>query len=212
MDLSDDIAYSVHDVEDAVVRESVSPRDLYRASEQERIVAATVRWYRHPSADRLGEALQRLLEQEAWPKDFSGSYIDLATMKDLTSDLIGRFISSVCEATSARYGTGPLVRYEGDVVVPQETADEITILKGIAVNYVMLPRESEPLYFEQRTMLFDLVDVLMERPDQLEPHFLDLWRYSDEAGRLRVVVDQVASLTDQSARKLHSELCGMLRN
>ncbi len=214
MDLADDIAYSVHDVEDTVVRkqENMSPRDLYTSREQDKIVAAAVDWYRHPSADRLAAALERLLKEETWPKDFSGSYVDLATMKDLTSDLIGRFISSVCDATYSVYGTGPLVRYAGDVVVPQETADEITILKGIAVKYVMLPRESEPLSYWQRSMLFDLVDVLVERPQELEPHFFDLWKQADERGRLRVVVDQVASLTDQSARKLHSELCGMLRN
>ena len=214
MDLADDIAYSVHDVEDTVVRkqENMSPRDLYNPREQDAIVADTVQWYKHPSPDRLGAALERLLEQEAWPKDFAGSYMDLAMMKDLTSDLIGRFISSVCEATRGAHGTGPLVRYAGDVVIPQETADEITILKGIAVKYLMLPRESEPQSYWQRSMLFDLVDVLTEHPQEMEPHFFALWKQADGDARLRVVVDQVASLTDQSARQLHSELCGMLRN
>lgn len=213
MDLADDIAYSVHDVEDAVVRkqDNLVPRDLYSAREQDDIVAATVEWYRHPSADRLAAALERLLKEETWPKDFTGSYVDLATMKDLTSDLIGRFISAVCEATRDAHGRGPLVRYSGDVVVPSETADEITVLKGIAVKYVMLPRESEPLSYWQRSMLFDLVDALMGRPEEMEPHFFTLWKSADADAQLRVVVDQVASLTDQSARQLHSELCGMLR-
>ncbi|MGO3085059.1 deoxyguanosinetriphosphate triphosphohydrolase [Ancrocorticia populi] len=212
MDLADDIAYCVHDVEDAMVREFVSPNTLRDPRQQAQIVEATCAWYNHPSPDRLGAALQRLIAEEDWPTQFAGSYRDLAQMKDLTSDLIGRFISSVCEATYAAHGTGPLVRYDGNVVIPQETQDEITVLKGIAVEYVMMPRESEPLYFEQRTLLFDLVDALQASPEQMEPHFFDMWKPADEAARQRVVVDQVASLTDQSARQWHSRLCGMFWN
>lgn len=212
MDLSDDIAYSVHDVEDAIVRGFCSPRALHDPSEQERIIAATMAWYHTSSPEMLHRALNRLLRDEAWPDDFSGSYRDLATMKDLTSDLIGRFISAVYDATIARFGDRPISRYRGDVVVPADAADEITILKGIAVTYVMLPRESEPLYFDQRTMLFDLVDALRERPQELEPHFYEMWKTQSEDGKLRVIVDQVASLTDQSARVWHSHLCGMMWN
>ena len=212
MDLADDIAYCVHDVEDAVVGGFVQPHVLHDPHHQSQIVEATRSWYKHPSPDRLGAALERLLAEEDWPENYSGSYGDLAQMKDLTSDLIGRFVSAVCEATYAAHGTGPLVRYAGNVVIPQATKDEITVLKGIAVEYVMMPRESEPLYFEQRTLLFDLVDALQQRPEEMEPHFFEMWKPADEAARLRVVVDQVASLTDQSARQWHSRLCGMFWN
>ena len=160
----------------------------------------------------LDDALDRLLGEEAWPAHFEGTYPQLAAVKDLSSDLIGRFVSSVCEATIAAHGPGPLRRYAGDVVVPERTRAEIALLKGLAVTYVMLPRESEPRYYEQRTVLFDLVDALVENPRALEPHFFEAWKARDESGRLRVIVDQVASLTDQSARQWHSRLCGFLRN
>ena len=212
MDLADDIAYCVHDVEDAVVGGFVQPHVLHDPHHQGQIVEATRSWYKHSSSDRLGAALERLLAEEDWPENYTGSYGDLAQMKDLTSDLIGRFVSAVCEATYAAHGTGPLVRYAGNVVIPQATKDEITVLKGIAVEYVMMPRESEPLYFEQRTLLFDLADALQQRPEEMEPHFFEMWKPADEAARLRVVVDQVASLTDQSARQWHSRLCGMFWN
>ncbi|MCF2705658.1 deoxyguanosinetriphosphate triphosphohydrolase [Arcanobacterium haemolyticum] len=212
MDLADDIAYSVHDVEDGIARGFVDPRDLRDPAEQARILDATQEWYHVGNRSQLEGAFERLLREEEWPEEFSGSFRALASMKDLTSDLIGRFISRVCEATREAHGSEPLVRYEGSVVLPQEIRDEITVLKGIAVAYVMLPREFEPPYFEQRTMLFDLVDALLDDPEQLEPQFRELWRGADEAGRLRIVVDQVASLTDQSARQWHARLCGMLRH
>lgn len=208
MDLADDIAYSTHDVEDGLVRGLIDVKSLCEPSQQRRVIEETSSWYRFSNVDALGDAFERLLAQEDWPEEFTGKYVELAKIKDLTSDLIGRFISSVCQANLKR----PLSRYNAHVVVPEETLAEITLLKGLAVTYVMLPRESEPLYHEQRTILFDLVDALVERPESLEPHFYELWKENDEDGRLRVIIDQVASLTDQSARQWHSRLCGFLRN
>jgi len=53
----------------------------------------------------------------------------------------------------------------------------------------------------QRQVLAELVAVLADRaPDGFEPMFAADWAVAgDDAGRLRVVVDQVASLTDTSA-------------
>ena len=82
------------------------------------------------------------------------------------------------------------------------------MLKGLAVAYVMAPRELEPLYHRQREVLVDLVHVLSERaPIALEPPFAADWaEAADDAARLRVVIDQVASLTDVSAAELHARL------
>lgn len=213
MDLADDIAYSVHDVEDAIVRGFLPPEKLRDGAQREEIIADTLSWYGSASVERLNAAFERLLRDEAWPERFTGSMADLAGLKDLTSDLIGRFISHVCQATWDVHGRAPLARYYGSVVVPQEVRDEILVLKGIAVKYVMLPRENEPVYFEQRTLLFDLVDALAANPERLEPHLYAMYREAaSQEERLRVIVDQVASLTDISARVWHSRLCGMLRH
>lgn len=214
MDLADDVAYSTHDVEDGIVRGLVRTDRLRDPAEQNRIVEATCRWYGFADGDALGAAFERLLGQENWPAEFVGTYAQLAQVKDLTSDLIGRFISGVCEATSSAHGTGSLRRHSGALVIPEAAREEIMLLKGLAVYYVMLPRESEPLYYEQRTVVYDLVDALNGSPERLEPQFLEQWNMAggDASGRLRAVVDQVASLTDQSARQWHSRLCGFLRN
>ncbi|MGJ9492505.1 deoxyguanosinetriphosphate triphosphohydrolase [Actinotignum sp. GS-2025b] len=212
MDLADDIAYSVHDVEDAIARGFFDPSCLTDPGERQKVVEDTLAWYGEPSAGELSDALDRLLREEAWPVHFGGNYRDFARMKDLTSDLIGRFVSAVCQATWAQSGHGKLVRYNGNVVVPPETFAEITVLKGIAVAYVMAPREHEPHYVEQRAIIFDLVEALLENPDELEPHLAESWASSDKDARLRLVIDQVASLTDLSARQWHAHLCGMLRH
>ena len=82
----------------------------------------------------------------------------------------------------------------------------------MAVHYVMGPRETEPIYYQQRTLLADLVQALWEAgADALEEPFASDWRSStDHSLRLRAVIDQVATLTDASASRWHTHLCGML--
>ena len=209
MDLADDISYSVHDVEDAVVGGRLDLAVLERPEERLRIVAAVHAWYGHAvDADGLQDAMDRLVATKLWGPAFDGSRGALAGLKDATSQLIGRFAGSAEEATRERYGRGPLTRYAASLVVPHHTLAEILVLKGLAVAYVLAPRELEPLYQRQREMLLDLVRVISDRvPISLEPPFAADWAAAaDDGARLRVVVDQVASLTDVSAAEWHARL------
>ena len=97
-------------------------------------------------------------------------------------------------------------------MIPEETSYEIVVLKGIAVHFVMAPGEREPMHGEEHRIVKDLVDVFMEdnpKPSSaLENVFFDDWlQAADDDARLRVAIDQVASLTDTSALTLHSLLC-----
>ncbi|MCG2802231.1 MAG: deoxyguanosinetriphosphate triphosphohydrolase [Cellulomonas sp.] len=209
MDLADDISYSVHDVEDAVVGGRVDLLVLGVADERARIAEAVSTWYGDQvDADGLYAAMDRLVAAQLWTTGFDGSRRALAMLKDATSQLIGRFAKAAHAATQAAHGVGPFTRYAADLVVPVETLAEILVLKGIAVAYVMAPRELEPLYARQREVLTDLVHVMSDRaPLALEPPFAADWRAAgDDAERLRVVVDQVASLTDVSAASWHARL------
>ena len=69
-------------------------------------------------------------------------------------------------------------------------------------------RTRQPLYEDQRTLLSELVQLLMETGrDNLEPIFAADWEdAADTDAQLRVVIDQVASLTDVSATQWHSYL------
>jgi dGTPase len=93
-------------------------------------------------------------------------------------------------------------------VVPRADRIRCALLKGIALRYVMRRRGMEPWYARQREILADLVRVLAERaPDGLDPVFAPLWKEAaDDPARLRVVVDQVASLTDPAAVAWHTRL------
>ena len=210
MDLSDDVAYSVHDLEDAVVAGRIDLSWL-RDAGRRREVWGTVRdWYLPDASDaELDEALDALSATGAWPTaPYDGSRSAQAALKNLTSDLIGRFCTSVQHATHEKYGTGSLVRYDADLVVPRSTGLEIGCLKGIAAHYVMRADDRVSVMVTQREVVADLVTALRDGPpDLFEPAFrADLAEAGSDAARLRVVVDQVASLTDASALAWHARL------
>jgi len=209
MDLADDIAYSVHDVEDAVVGGRLDLEVLAHEDERARVVAAVQAWYGDwHTGDAVEGALHRLHDSGLLMTGFDGSRRALARLKDLTSSLIGRFSGAAQAATRDAFGDGALTRYAARLVVPEETAMEVLALKGVAVAYVMAPREREPVYLAQREIVADLVQVLAERaPVTLEPPFAADWKAAaDDGARLRVVMDQVASLTDVSAMQWHAQL------
>ncbi|BAQ30802.1 deoxyguanosinetriphosphate triphosphohydrolase [Bifidobacterium scardovii] len=213
MDLSDDIAYSVHDVEDAIATGAFNPLALADPRIIDRIVEEARAWYGPQwDGDKLVAAFERLQRLHMFPAHFNGSRAALAQLKNITSDLIGRFAWSVETATRDTYGDGPLVRYSANVVIPEETSYEIVALKGIAVYFVMAPREREPFHQKEQKIVEDLIDVFMadspRASDALESVFLADWNEAtNDDERLRVAVDQVASLTDSSALAMHSILC-----
>jgi dGTPase len=205
MDLADDVAYSVHDVEDGVVAGRIGLHDLDTTA-----VWGTVREWYLPGADDsvLDDALKSLRAVDGWPTSpYDGTRRHLAALKNLTSDLIGRFCGAVQDATFAT-SEGPFVRYRTDLVVPVETERQIAVLKGIAAHYVMRADDRVALMSRQRELLAELVEALVERgADALDAPYADDWHAaSDDTGRRRAVVDQVASLTDASAAAWHARL------
>jgi dGTPase len=77
----------------------------------------------------------------------------------------------------------------------------------MALRYVMRTRAAEGWYEEQRTILTELVDVLRRTPEALDVVFRPLYDAAQsDAEALRVVIDQVASLTDHAAVAWHRTL------
>ncbi len=211
MDWADDVAYSVHDVEDGIHAGLIDLAALRSRTVQQDLVDVVAGHY-PTGADHaeLAEALRRLLGTPFWPVGYSASLRDLAALKDMTSQLIGRFTAAAEAATRTAHPGQRLTRHDGTLEVPDPIRHEVAVLKGIANMFVMQRRGSDRAYARQRVMVQDLVEALVAgAPGSLEPHFRPTWQdAADEGARLRVVVDQVASLTDLSAVAWHRRHCG----
>ncbi|WP_330340104.1 deoxyguanosinetriphosphate triphosphohydrolase [Streptomyces sp. NBC_00557] len=212
MDWSDDVAYSVHDVEDGLHAGHIDPNCLHAEPERQAVFEVAVARYVPADTDpaELAAALDRLQDEEWWPHGYDGTAVAQARLKDATSQLIGRFCLAAEGATRAAYGSGRLTRYGAELVVPRETRMECAVLKAVADRYVMQRAEQERLRADQRVVVAELAEALTARaPDGLDPQFRALFDGADDDhARKRVIVDQIASLTDASARSLHARLTG----
>jgi dGTPase len=211
MDLADDIAYSVHDVEDGVVAGRLDLGVLSDPGVRGEVAGTAARWYQPDLADgAVQEALVRLRALPEWVEGFDGSRRALAALKTMTSGLIGRFVRAADQATRERFGDGPLTRHGADLVVPEDTFAEVVALKSVAAHFVMSADERLPVYAQQQELLAELVDALLLAGGEVmhPPYAADLAEAADEDAALRVVVDQVAALTDTSAVVWHRSLVG----
>ena len=207
MDWSDDVAYSVHDLEDSLVSGQVKLDQLSNDLPKLFKVAQQV-YLADITQAEMEKALASLQQLTCWPRYYDGTHRSLARLKDLASQLIGRFAQAAEVATGEKYGDGDLTRYSANLVVPRAQRVEVALLKSMAGHYVINADDSQIRYASQQKLLTELVEAILETaPNSLESFFLQDWhRAENDQQRLRVVIDQVASLTDPGALSLHERL------
>ena len=207
MDWSDDCAYSVHDLEDAIFANQISVKNF--DTDFEELFTVMVRDYGSDATQEEAiDAHKRLSALSAWPHYYDGTHRSLARLKDSTSQLIGRFVLAAELETRKIHGDGPLSRYSADHEIPREQIIEVDFLKAIAGHYLINAAHSQDRYAKQQLIVSELVEMLRARaPQELDSFFLKSWNEaSDEIARMRVIIDQVAALTDPGAYALHARL------
>jgi len=267
MDWADDVAYSVHDLEDGLHAGMVTLGQLRDGGERRAVAEVTAAAYCEPgsvSVAELTEVFAALLRLPCWPAAFDGGPAALAGLKNLTSELIGRFCEAALDATlgapqeppgelpcqqrdepSAGSAAGspagppagspagssaarstpaeaglagpppsaglapPVTRYSMDLVVPRRQRLECALLKGVTAYYVMSRPGVAAGQARERELIAELAAaVLAGAPQTLEPALRPAYQAAGSGpARLRVVVDQISSLTDTSAIAWHGRLC-----
>ena len=210
MDIADDIAYSVHDIEDAIYGQHFSPLALDSEPEFKEVVKlAATEYVTEIDEDNLNKALNSLIKQSWWVKSFTATQVDMAALKNMTSHLIGKFTEEIEQATKAGNKAENFTRYNANLIVPLETRSQIAVLKAVVNLFVMQRKGAAENYAKEQDLILNIVDGLQNNPQKLDPQFKHQF---DNAGSSkeakRAVIDQVASLTDSSARRLAQEFVG----
>jgi dGTPase len=204
MDWADDVAYSVHDLEDGVHAGLIDLSALHDAGRRQELVEMTRTAY----GPVTGAELDELRRQLWWVETATTTPAAVAALKRMASELTARFCAAAVEATRERYGDGQLVRYTADLVVPDGVRAECALLKGVTALFVMARPGNDGVQARQREIVGELVDGLRRRaPESLDAELQGAWSAAaDDAARLRVVIDQVARFTDLRAMHRHGLL------
>jgi dGTPase len=212
MDWADDIAYSVHDLED-FHRVGIIPWAMILSTENvNNLVNATVTGWFDPPADakaQVREALRRLtglftVFPAVLKEKYDGSRDQRHQLRNLTSQLIGRYVRALSLVT---------LDAERSVNIDPECETEVRLLKHVARQYVIGLPALHAQQFGQAKIISDLFEIFLDHSNNGDAKFLPMrlryiWK-QDDAPPARLAADCVAALTEGEAYALHRRLTGI---
>lgn len=215
MDWADDIAYSVHDLED-FHRVGVIPweRIIADGNSAGLIAGANKDWAKDPScpADshaRLQTAFARIQRKvELFPamtsESYDGSREQRRQLRNYCSTLIGQYVRA---ASLSATESGETVEIQG------AAADEVRLLKYFARHYVIGLPALHAQQYGQRRIIRELFGIFLTEGKtgssrMLPPRMRYIWEDNHSDPPARLAADCVASLTENEAYSLHARLTG----
>jgi dGTPase len=211
MDWADDVAYSVHDLEDFHRCNALPWRRVF--NDKKRIIAHAMGTGADPEIQtRLSDAYDRLSNffrgtYSAWLEEpYEGTRDQREQLRRMTSQLIGRFIGSISINTKR---DDPKA-----VVFNQDDVDEVAILKQITRDYIIASPTLAAQQEGQRRIIRELFSVFAseKESDSGYPPFVPMrLRYLKPlagTSHTRFVADCIAGLSEAEAVALHGRLTG----
>jgi dGTPase len=216
MDWADDIAYSVHDIEDFHRCGAIPWKKIFDGTRSEVLIKrALTAWHRPPNdaAGRLREAMRNLEKylmggfRKTIEEPYEGTREQRQELRNLTSSLIARYIIAL--KLSAR----PTANFPTRIaIIDPEKEDEVRILKQITRDYIISTPALVAQQFGQKRIIESLYQMLVEssltEPAAFLPSRLRyLW--SRDVSVARFAADCISSLTETEAVALHARLHGI---
>ncbi|EJL6264447.1 deoxyguanosinetriphosphate triphosphohydrolase family protein [Vibrio cholerae] len=186
MELADDIAYGVHDLEDAIALRLVD-QSMWR---REVVDKLTDPLNTYPLASKIDELTQLL---------FSG---ENKTRKRAVGQLVNYFINKTEVAVLGQF-THKLLDYQGEL--DKKAREELNIFQEFVVKNVIFTPEVQTLEYKGQQMIVQLFDVISNNPKRLLPKkYYEMYKAQND--NLRVISDYIAGTTDDYATRLYHKI------
>ncbi|WP_285162606.1 anti-phage deoxyguanosine triphosphatase [Shewanella goraebulensis] len=191
MELADDIAYAVHDLEDAIVMGIVTP----------------AQWQRDV-AMHLSESEDQWLSNEfktIADKLFSHQH---HLRKDAIGTLVNGFVTDIIITEDQKFEE-PLLRY--NAALQPAFADALDTLKKFVFKYVIRKPEIQMLEYKGQQIVMELFEAFESDPLRLLPlNTQERWQHAKDnnLNEMRIIADYISGMTDEFAGRLHQQLFG----
>lgn len=189
MELADDIAYAVHDLEDAIVMGIVN-REQWLEFVSPRLSCLQEPWIK----EQLDNIDGRLFSSKHYRR------------KDAIGTLVNALVTAICIKEIIGF-TEPLLRYQATIEAPYD--ELLEILKQFVLKYVVRKPEIQMLEYKGQQIVMELFEALASDPLRLLPfNTQERWQAAQQHGgnSLRVIADYIAGMTDEFAARLHQQL------
>ncbi|WP_170915170.1 anti-phage deoxyguanosine triphosphatase [Enterovibrio nigricans] len=193
MELADDIAYGVHDLEDAIVMGIVN-RDQWQEAVASQIAECGDPWLE----TNIGHLSEQMFGPHYERKDAIGALVNtLLTaiqIEPAVQDGVNRF-------------DDPLLQW--NAMLSDTMHRVLDILKRFVSEYVVQKPELQVIEYKGQQLVMELFDAFDADPKRLLPVATrDLWRKDLEEGKSgrRVIADYISAMTDGYAQRLHATM------
>ncbi|ETI62374.1 anti-phage deoxyguanosine triphosphatase [Marinomonas profundimaris] len=189
MDLADDIAYGVHDLEDAIVLGMVT-KDTWLEHLEPKLAALASPYL----AENLNSIRTQLFSRQSHLR------------KEAIGSLVSWFITS-CQVVENTHFEHPLLRFQ--VGLPEGQRQALNLLKQFEMQHIIQRPEVQMLVYKGQQMLLEMFEAYTADPSRLLPREIaSEWQKSQERGEngLRIICDYMASMTDDYASRMYNKL------
>ncbi|MGO2232416.1 MAG: anti-phage deoxyguanosine triphosphatase [Marinomonas sp.] len=189
MDLADDIAYGVHDLEDAIVLGMVT-KDMWLEHLEPKLAALASPFL----AENLNDIRTQLFSRQSHLR------------KEAIGSLVSWFITS-CRVIEKTQFEHPLLRFQ--VGLPEGQRQSLNLLKQFEMQHIIQRPEVQMLVYKGQQMLLEMFEAYSADPSRLLPREIAKeWQKSQERGEngLRIICDYMASMTDDYASRMYNKL------
>ncbi|WP_394205363.1 anti-phage deoxyguanosine triphosphatase [Shewanella waksmanii] len=189
MELADDTAYAIHDLEDAIVMGIVT-QSMWQQDVQHILEASEDEWIAQEFIT-IGDAL------------FSGAHHQ---RKDAIGTLVNGFVTAIHIEEQTEFDE-PLLRYQAKLT--PAFAQALDVLKRFVYKYVIRKPEIQMLEYKGQQIVMELFEAFASDPTRLLPvSTQQRWQHAEQHGlnSQRVIADYISGMTDEFAARLHQHL------